>query len=184
MKDRIRAVFMLDKHAVHISDSNEETKLMASLLFSANSRHALNYGKPDAFPQCFRKFMEIKGTGATLGTSATLAYYGIANVGEIVEDSVAFDEWNPRTYFVFDGLKLPALAQVKENLHVDDVEIPKEVAALLKLDENNARKRKLEDFKTTFLWKAGKAELRCKQIAMKVTQKIGLYEVLHRLYHR
>lgn len=184
MKDHIRAVFMLDKHAVHISDSNEETKLMASLLFSANSRHALNYGKPDAFPQCFRKFMEIKGTGATLGTSATLAYYGIANVGEMVEDSVAFDEWNPRTYFVFDGLKLPALAQVKENLRVDDVEIPKEIAVLLKLDENNARKRKLEDFKTTFMWKAEKAELRCKQIAMKITQKIGLYEVLHRLYHR
>lgn len=184
MKDRIRDIFMLDKHAVHISDSNEETKLMASLLFSDNSRHALNYGKPDTFPQCFRKLKELKGTGASLGISATLAYYGIADVGEVVADSIAFDELNPRTYFVFDGLKLPALAQVKKNLRVDDIEIPKKVAALLKLDENNTYKRKLEDFKTTFIWKTGKAELRCKQIAMKVTQKIGLYEVLHRLHHR
>lgn len=184
MKDRIRDVFMLDKHAVHISDSNEETKLMASLLFSANSRHALNFGKPDTFPQHFLKFMEFKGMRASLGMSDTLAYYGIADVGEVMADNIAFDELNPRTYFVFGGLKFPALAQVKENLRVDDVEISKEIAALLKLDENNACKRKLEDFKTTFIWRARKVELRCKQIAMKVTQKIGLYEMLHRLHYR
>ena len=184
MKNRIRDVFMLDKHAVHISDSNEETKLMASLLFSANSRHALNFGKPDTFPQCFCEFKEIKESGVHLGISATLAYYGIAVVGEMAADNKVFDELNPRTYFVFDGLKFPALVQVEENLSVDDIEISKKIAALLKLDENNARKRKLEDFKTTFIWKAQKVELRCKQIAMKVTQKIGLYEVLHRLHNR
>lgn len=184
MKNRIRDVFMLDKHAVHISDSNDETKLMASLLFSANSRHALNFGKPDTFPQCFRKFKEIKETGTSLGTSATLAYYGIADAGEVVADSIAFDELNPRTYFVFDSLKFPALVQVKENLSVDDIVISQKVASLIKLDKENAHKRKLEDFKTTFIWKAQKVELRCKQIAMKVTQKIGLYEVLHKLHHR
>ena len=72
----------------------------------------------------------------------------------------------------------------QKHTSVDDIEISKKIAALLKLDENNARKRKLEDFKTTFIWKAQKVELRCKQIAMKVTQKIGLYEVLHRLHNR
>lgn len=184
MKDCIRDIFMLDKHAVHISDSNEETKLMASLLFSSNSRHALNFGKPDTFPQRFREFKEKKETGEILGTAATLAYYGIADVGDVTVDSPSFDEWNPRTYFVFDGLKLPALAQLKENLCVDDIEIPKQITTLLKLDENNAYKRRLEDLKTTFIWKAQKVELRCKQIAMRVTQKIGLYEVLHRLHHR
>lgn len=184
MKEHIREVFMLDKHAVHISDSNEETKLMVSLLFSANTRHALNYGKPDTFPLCFRKFKEFKGTGACLGTSATLAYYGIADVGEAVSDSRVFDELNPRTYFVFDGLKFPALAVAKENLLVDDKEIKKRVRSLLKLDENNAHRREREDFKTSFIWNVKKVELRCKQIAMKVTQKIGLYEALHRLHHR
>ncbi|MDO4514878.1 MAG: hypothetical protein Q4B72_12700, partial [Lachnospiraceae bacterium] len=169
---------------VNISDSNEETKLMASLLFSANSRHALNYGKPDAFPRFFNEYKKLKRTGASMGTSATLAYYGIADAGELEEDNLAFDELNPRTYFVFDGLKFPALAQVKENLRDNDIEIPKGVAALLKLDENKAYKRILEDMKTTFIWKAQKAELRCKQVAMKVTQKIGLYDVLHRLHHR
>lgn len=184
MKDCIRAVFMLDKHAVHISDSNEETKLMASLLFNANSRHALNFGNPDTFPRFFNEYKKLKRTGASLGTSATLAYYGISDAGELEEDNLAFDELNPRTYFVFDGLKFPALAQVKENLRVDKNEIYKKVSALLMLDENKAYKRKLEDFKTTFIWKAQKAELRCKQVAMKVTQKIGLYDVLHRLHHR
>ncbi len=184
MKDLIQNVFMLDKHAVHISDSNEETKLMASLLFNANSRHALNYGMPDAFPQCYHRIKGLKDTEANLDMPATLAYYGIENVGDVVADGISFDELNPRTYFVFDGLKLPALSLVKKNLSTGNTNSYRKVIELIKLQEKNAHKRKVEDFQTTFIWKAQKVKLRCKQIAMKVTQRIGLYEVLHRLHHR
>lgn len=184
LKQDIRALFQLDKHAVHISDTNEETKLMASLLFHKNSRHALNYGKPDTFPQFFCKLKELKGTGAALSDFATLAYFGISDTEDILATSMSIDKLNPRTYFAFNTLKLPALVQVKKSLHLNDEKINKKICTLLKLQENTVHKRKLEDFKTTFIWNAKKAELYCKQIAMKITQKIGVYDVLHRLYHR
>lgn len=185
MKDSIRGIFQIGKHAIHISDSNEETRLMAELLLNENSLHALNYGKPDTFPDWFRKFKELRSSVASLNAAATASYYGIQGSEKAVLSENLVNPFDPRSYFVFDGVKFPALSVIKDSLNGTDSALSREVNALLrKGGANSVRKRKYEDAKTRFIWSAQKAELCCKQFAMRITQKMGLYEFLHKLHHR
>lgn len=46
-KKQIRNLFNIENHSVHISDTYEETRQMANLLFNQNSIHHMNYGNPD-----------------------------------------------------------------------------------------------------------------------------------------
>lgn len=184
MKERIRDIFRLGKHAIHISDSNEETGLMASLLFNVNSRHALNYGRPDAFPARFYEMEAYRGTGISLGYTAALAYYGIADAGPVVRGDSAVDAFDPRSYFAYDGMKLPALSRLTmEDVRLDR-EAGKKAARLIRLSGGEERKRRAQDVKTALTWHAKKAELRCKQIAMRLTQKLGVYDLIYRMRHR
>ena len=186
MKDEIRNIFHLDKHAIHISDSNEETELMANLLFNENSRHALNYGKPDTFPNCYIKMKKLLSKDVIcLNSEATLAYYGILEKKRIVESYECVDLYNPRTYFVFEGMKLPSLEKVKEYLKkIDDRNYVVVSRVIRKYGANSTIKRKIEDTRTKLIWNLQKLELRCKQLAMLITKKIGIYEILHSILKR
>lgn len=182
MKGEIRDIFKIGKHAIHISDSNEEAQLMAELLFNENSRHALNYGNPDKFYMEMEKFKE---TEVYFSDFATTKYYGIETNESLISDVCCYEMNNPRTYFVFMGMKLPALIEVKSRFKQEDETVYKMIKEILRVSgENISLRRNMEDIKTKFIWKLKKIELRCKQIAMKITQKIGIYELLHNLYHR
>lgn len=186
MKDEIRNIFQIDKHAIHISDSNEETGLMAELLFNENSVHALNYGKPDFFPELYVRLKERIHEPTVFNHWATLSYYGIAEGKTICSDSAEYDSGNPRTYFVFDGQKLPALSEAKAILAKSEkVELYNRTKILLQSTGGDATiKRAIEDARTGIAWKTQKTVLRCKQIGMRITQKIGIYEFLHKILHR
>jgi len=184
MKTQIRDVFKLEKHAIHISDSSEETRLMASLLFNSNSRHALNNGKPDEFPECYTRIRAMKEQCSVLNMHASLAYYGIEASNEIGEDYGFVESYNPRTFFSFDGLMLPSIATLQKNRANINKDACRRISALAKLDENSEQKRRVDDIKTALIWEVRKIVLKCKQIAMKITQKTGVYEYLHSLLHR
>lgn len=186
MKDEIRTIFQLDKHAIHISDSNEETRLIAALLFNDNSVHALNYGKPDAFPEMYMQLKKTVQEPAAFNCWATLAYYGLADEYEICAEAAEYEPANPRTYFVFDGQKLPALSVTKACVSKSgNKELYNKVQYFLQSTGGDATiRRALEDARTRIVWKTKKVVLRCKQIGMRITQKIGIYEVLHKILHR
>lgn len=184
MKERIRNIFNLDKHSIHVSDSNEETRLMAALLFSENSRHALNYGKPDAYPERFYEMMRYKGTNASLNRNATISYYEIADMGEIIPDASVVDVFNPRSYFVYDGMKLPTLTTLKNLDFQYNGEIERKIVKLTRSLTKNNKNRQIEDARTVWAWRIKKSKLRCKQIAMRITQKIGIYDVIYKIRHR
>lgn len=186
MKDRIRNIFRLDKHAIHISDSNEETRLMTQLLFNENSVHALNYGKPDFFPEMYRKLKEWIHEPDEFNHWATLAYYGIAEGKELHAESAEFDAANPRTFFFFNGQKLPALTTVKVLLQKSENEkMYAQVKNLLQSTGGNATiKRVIGDMHTKIAWKTQKMILKCKQIGMHITKRMGIYEFLHKILHR
>lgn len=183
MKDEIRDIFHLGKHAIHISDSNEETQLMASLLFNENSRHALNYGQPDEFPDCYRNMKDLQRKRAVcLNNEATLAYYGVCEKKGIAASCDGVDLYNPRTYFSFEGMKLPSLEIVKAHLRGIDEDSYMAVSRVIrKYGTNSKMKRKIEDTKTKLMWTLQKIELKFKQLAMVVTKKMGIYEVLHNM---
>lgn len=184
MKEDIRKIFQLGKHAIHISDSNEETKFMASLLYNENSRHALNYGKPDMYPERFYEMEFYKGTNTNWDMNATLAYYGIIDVGKVEVNDSMVDAFNPRSYFTYDGMRFPAFSYVKRIKKSLDGEAGKNFDKLMKAVNRNERKRKIEDLKTSEIWRIRKMKLYCKQIAMHITKKIGVYDMIYKLRHR
>ena len=186
VKNQIREMFHIDKHAIHISDSSKETNLIADSLWNENSIHALNYGKPDYYPEIYSKLREKLTPPKAFNRWATLAYYGITEEDGICSECAEYDPFNPRTFFVFDGQKLPALAVVKGILSKSgDRELYTQIANLLQSTGGNTTlRRKMEDVRTTIAWKIQQTILRSKQIGMRITQRIGIYHFLHKLLHR
>ena len=186
MKDQIRDFSQMDENAMHISNSNEETRLMTGLLFNENSVHALNYGKPDFFPELFQRLNRKQQSMVEWNHWATLGYYGVAAGETICSVQAEFDSANPRTYFVFDGWKLPALTTVKDIVrNYGNKEIYLQVKKLLKSTGGDVTlKRLVEDLRTRIVWKSQQTVLRCKQIVMKITMRMGIYDFLHRILYR
>lgn len=59
-KDKIRDLFGIGKHSIHITDTNSETKNLASLIFNENSLHFLNNAIPSKFLCTNEKIVEFK----------------------------------------------------------------------------------------------------------------------------
>lgn len=60
IKSRVRDIYGLENHSIHISDDILETRQIAELLYNDNSLHHLNYGVPDAFLSIHRRMAEFK----------------------------------------------------------------------------------------------------------------------------
>ncbi|MDU8913851.1 hypothetical protein [Aestuariicoccus sp. MJ-SS9] len=50
-KDRVRALFGIGKHSIHITDTHEEAVMLARMLFNQQSVFALEHAQPARFPQ-------------------------------------------------------------------------------------------------------------------------------------
>ena len=60
VKRRIRSIFGLENHSVHISDNQAETEAMVDLLYNANSVHFLNFAEPYKYSSIYKKSLELK----------------------------------------------------------------------------------------------------------------------------
>jgi hypothetical protein len=60
MKEEIRELYSVEKHAVHINDTGDETVELAELLFNKNSIHFLNVGQRKYFNTFHGLFKEYK----------------------------------------------------------------------------------------------------------------------------
>lgn len=181
LKEEIRSIFGLDKHSVHISDSNEETVLMSELLLNNNSVYALNYGTPYKSA----RFVEGCVNKKTGNGSDTLSYYGIAS-DKLLQGNCGVDPYNPRAYFAFMNNKLPVIDNVKKELR--SMQGNNATAVLTELNkypdhDENAKKRNAQYRKVSRKWKMQKAVLRTKQIMAACAERLGLYSVLHKLHN-
>lgn len=181
MKAEIRNTSELDKHAIHISGSNPETRLMASLLFNDNSCHALNYGKPDNYPAFWNVLLQTD-EGAQLNVNASLAYYGIRMAEKFTCEASKANSADPRTFFVCMRRRLPALHIVKKQLQYGSVDYKAVACVLRKSNPQRKIRRKLGYWKTSWIWKTQRTVLRCKQIVARITSFVGVYEKLHSLH--
>lgn len=176
LKECIREQFQLGKHVLHISDSVGETKLMVNLLMNENSVHALNYGNPDkniGFIPKLKMMPEYK----LLSPEATLDYYGIKDCRFHLSEA---DTLNPRKYFVFENRKLSGLSETNE-VYSDSQELRKLLNST-RVSEKS-RERKAEYRRTRRLWRRKKNILKIKQVAAKISEKMGIYASLHKLFH-
>lgn len=184
LKEEIRKIFQIGKHAVHISDSMEETVLMAELLFNPNSVQALKLGKPDAWPQFFHAAQSRKEHQDWLWPSseATASYFGVCDYLEDGKHDAVFK--CPRDYFTYMGIKIPSLQTAKKL--IKDKDTCAALNNLLRSDDQfqSTAKRKVLYFKTKCIWSFQHGILRVKQWAAGAANAMGLYDRLHGLHNK
>lgn len=92
LKEKIRQLFNIGKHSVHISDTKEESIRIARILFNENGIHFLNHSSPNKYPATYRKivrfktFLENNHTVAdrvVLDSSIVLSLYGVRECNDI-----------------------------------------------------------------------------------------------------
>ena len=102
IKDKIRDVFNIGKHSIHITDTKEEAIRVARVIFNDNSVHFLNHAKPNQYISTHRKidifkqFVEknkINLNDVVLDSGIVLSVYGLRECSDI-------------DYFLDDNTKL------------------------------------------------------------------------------
>lgn len=86
IKDKIREVFNVGKHSVHITDTKEEAIRTARIVFNDNSIHFLNYAKPNKYIsthvkiETFKEFIKknsLDNQDILIDSSFILSCYGL-----------------------------------------------------------------------------------------------------------
>lgn len=92
IKEKIRKLFSLGKHSIHISDTKDEAIRISRLVFNENSLHFLNNGKPNKYIEthnkikkieCFIEKNKISKKCFLLDGGMTLAIYGLRKTRDI-----------------------------------------------------------------------------------------------------
>lgn len=92
IKEKIRKVYNLGKHSIHITDTKIETEKLARTVFNENSIHFLNFAKPNEFRsthfqiQKFNKYIKknlIDKKDVVLDSSIILSVYGLREAKDI-----------------------------------------------------------------------------------------------------
>ena len=84
MKNKIRALFKVGNHSVHISDYHEDAIRIAKTVFNDNSIHFLNNRKNILFPNYSKLMNAIKPDDNKVITgSAVLSLYGLRDCKDI-----------------------------------------------------------------------------------------------------
>jgi len=86
IKDKVRDIFNVGKHSIHITDTKEEAIRVARVVFKENSIHFLNYAKPNKYISThkkidkFKEFIaknELDVNDVLLDSSIILSTYGL-----------------------------------------------------------------------------------------------------------
>lgn len=92
LKEKIRSVFGMGKHSIHITDTHEEAICVSKFVFNANGVHFLNHAKPNKYKNLhekinkFKQFLEINEESAldyVLDYESTFELYGLNEVDNI-----------------------------------------------------------------------------------------------------
>jgi len=92
IKEKIRDIFKVGKHSIHITDTKEEAFGVAKVIFNDNGLHFLNYAKPTKFLSTYEKIEKFKdflkangieSKDVLIDSSMTLSCYGIREAKDI-----------------------------------------------------------------------------------------------------
>lgn len=92
IKERIRALFDVGKHSIHITDTKDEAVRISQMVLNDNSIHFLNYAKPNSYLSThskinlFRQFMQsnqLECDDILIDSSMVLSCYGIREAKDI-----------------------------------------------------------------------------------------------------
>ena len=92
IKNKVRKIFNIGKHSIHITDTKEEAIRVARVVFNDNSIHFLNYAKPNKYISThqkieeFKKFIEknnLDNKDLLIDSSLILSCYGLREAKDI-----------------------------------------------------------------------------------------------------
>lgn len=127
LKGRIRDIYQIENHSIHITDTKDEAIEAAELLFNENSIHLANFGNPTAYWDTVKRFILQDSQGNRV-SQFTPTLYGLCD-GDL--DAYSYDEkliHNPLKYFYYFGKKALALSEI----HSDDFTLNEKITKLLK----------------------------------------------------
>jgi len=102
IKDKIREVFNVGKHSVHITDTKEEAIRTARVVFNENSLHFLNYAKPNKYISTHKKIDTFK----EFIRKNNIDLNDVALDGGIILSAYGLRESSDIDYFTVDNSKL------------------------------------------------------------------------------
>jgi hypothetical protein len=91
-KERIRQIFNVGKHSIHITDTKKEAERVAKLVFNDNSVHFLNYAQPNKYKsvhvslekfKTFRDNNKVCADDIILDSGIVLSIYGLREAADI-----------------------------------------------------------------------------------------------------
>lgn len=101
IKEKIRELFKIAKHSIHITDTKEEALRISKLVFNENSIHFLNHSNPNRFLSFhkkinkFKNFLKenkIESENVVLDSGIVLSAYGLRESKDI--DFISLDDLN------------------------------------------------------------------------------------------
>ena len=107
IKYRIRDVFKIGKHSIHITDTKEEAIRTSRIIFNDNSIHFLNYAKPNKYKSThikiakFKEFLndnKIENDKVIVDSSLILSAYGLREAVDtdyLMDDTCNFESEVP-----------------------------------------------------------------------------------------
>lgn len=130
VKRKIRAIFQIENHSIHISDDWRETKEMVEMLYNRNSVNFINFSNPYQYEWLYCQQKELKCIlqkenrdvnkyifcTNDISITGKLREYGKLNIFPTNIDNLSKDEenrsvlyeeviCNPERYFYFEGMK-------------------------------------------------------------------------------
>ena len=207
IKDKIREVFNVGKHSIHITDTKEEAIRTARVVFNDNSLHFLNYAKPNRYVSTHRKIDTFKEfikknnidfNDVALDSGIILSAYGLRECSDIDyftvdnskleyndEELEYHDEekiemiLNPKYHFYFNDIKFISFNQLyKMKINRGEEKDINDCKMMEALIENNKLKEFINKLKQNIYY--GKIKIKYKMI--NTLKTIGLYQIVRSFY--
>lgn len=180
LKNQIRSIFGIDKHSVHITDTEQEAHLAADLILNKNGLLALNCGYPDKLnpklDNLRNKKKQSKNQNLILHPIYTLQYFGYdikKRSGDDFYDISKLDkdiDYDIRNFFYYRGFKLFSPEYAKE---LCDEKYSQLFDSILSMDKISFRSKVKEDFSKTVF--------RTKRKIKHLLRKVGLLDYIYEI---
>lgn len=164
IKDKIRDIFNVGKHSIHITDTKDESIRVARVVFNDNSIHFLNYAKPNRYISThkkidkFREFInknKLCNNDVVLDSGIVLSAYGLRESSDIdyfVDDNEKLKyndeelEYNDEELEYHDEEKLELIYNPKNYFYFNDLKFVS-FSQLYKMKKNRAEEKDRNDCK-------------------------------------
>ena len=211
LKHKIRDIFQVGKHSIHITDTAEQAISMARLLFNFNSIEFMNLATITKYKNSYKKLQEFwkknrfPEENILVTGSMIMALYGICEANDIDYLVVGSDEKNydshnkyinyygkeldelvydSRNYFYYQNhkyLTMKCLKVFKKNRGE-----AKDIDDLRLIDAflNQNKNRRKEKIKIIFVRYKRRIITNAQGLVIRFTHKTGTYDLVRNLYHK